>query len=114
MTMPDFSNAMTGSGDYGTNFTMPTGSSGGGLSGMAAAGAKLQSGLKDLNSQQPTRSGGGVVRLTPRTFGAPVVALPMAQGSQAGQSLLSMMQGYQPGVTPSRLTGTMPGSMGGL
>jgi len=112
MTMPNFSNAMGGDGNYsfGMPGTQTGGGGGGGLEGAIAAGGKIKSFL-DNTGQQKIQGGSG--RVTPgraQTFGAPVVALPMATGSNAGQSLLSLMQSYQPGVTPSKLNAVMPGS----
>jgi hypothetical protein len=90
MTMPDFANANTGSGNYSSN--------GINMGGLAAAGGKLTSAL-NANQQQPLKSGGtGRVTMRPSTFGAPVVALPMASGSAQGNSLLNMLQKYRAGT----------------
>jgi hypothetical protein len=89
MTMPDFSNAVTGEGNY---------TSGGvNLGGLAAAGGKIADATK--STDQTVKSGGtGKVALKSQNFGSPVVALPMASGSQAGNSLLQMLQKYRAGT----------------
>lgn|SRR5215469_2151786 len=105
MTMPDFSNAVSGSGNY--NFAMPSGVGGGNagsMQGAIAAGDKLKQGL--TSNTKPPAGGTGRVTMQAKDFSAPVVALPMASGSAAGNSLLQMMQRYQPGNTVGQNTGS--------
>jgi hypothetical protein len=89
-TMPDFANATTGSGNYSSN--------GINMGGLAAAGGKLTDALKNQQDQTVKSGGTGRVMMRPSTFGAPVVALPMASGSPQGNSLLSMLQKYRAGT----------------
>jgi hypothetical protein len=79
---------MTGSGNYSPNIN---------TAGLAAAGGKLTDALK--NQDQGLKSGGtGRVSMKQQSFGAPVIALPMASGSNAGNSLLQMLQKYRAGT----------------
>lgn len=101
MTMPNFSNAVSGSGDY--SFNMPQ--SGGNLGALAMGGIKAGQQLA-ASGQAPKTGGTGRVQMQAKDFSAPVVALPMASGSNAGNSLLQMMQRYQPGNVVGTNTGS--------
>lgn len=95
LTMPNFASTMAGSGGYDSNNAN--------WGGLAAAGGKIAS---QMTQPQRLQGGSGRVQMRAENFGAPVIALPMASGSAAGNSLLQMMQRYQPGNVVGANTGT--------
>lgn len=107
MTLPDFSNSVSPSGNYA--FNMPSG--GGSGPNLNALGNALGKGSAQLGGAGTTQNqlqqqmmakqmygGGGKLTLPSKQFSAPVVALPMASGTPSGNSLLQMMQQYRPGT----------------
>lgn len=93
-TLPDFSNSLSTGGGY--SFNMPSGGNIPGALGNAMGTAQK---IAQPSTQQAVRSaGGGKLTVPAKSFGSPVVALPMAAGSQAGNSLLQLLQNYRAGV----------------